>query len=172
MLVRFLTNNYFHLRWCHIQRFETNFSALALMTEYIKNINWIERANEERKLSYYMVSHQNQSICFYREYLQIQNLHIEEIQDIDQNVVSVQTHAFCFFNKALQRGQQDDRCGTLKDHLNAGDKSLRYALKGFTISIQVPQEPLYTLCEACFRPLKLSTRTTNWVLEPQESNSI
>ncbi|KAF3521706.1 hypothetical protein F2Q69_00048212 [Brassica cretica] len=118
LLVRFLTDNYFHFRWCLIQS--------------VPEI----KSKRGKKAFYYMVSHQNQP-CLDRVYLQTQN-------DIDQNVVSVQTHAFGFFNQVEL------------------ETSFRYALKGFTISIQVPQEPLYTACEVCFRPLKLSNRTTNW----------
>lgn len=63
--------------------------------------------------------------------------------------------------------------GTLKGHLYDSDNprlSWRQKLeicakagdRRFTISIQVPQEPLYTACEVCIRPLKLSTQTINW----------
>ncbi|KAF2587950.1 hypothetical protein F2Q70_00039367 [Brassica cretica] len=93
--------------------------TLSELNAYITSPHSVPEKKSKRgkKAFFYMVSHQNQS-CLDREYLQTQN-------DIDQNVVSVQTHAFGFFN-------------------------------------QVPQEPLYAACEICFRPLKLSTRTTNW----------
>ncbi|KAH0862916.1 hypothetical protein HID58_080127, partial [Brassica napus] len=79
LLVRFLTNSYFHFRWCLIQRYCNEESKMIVVYEYMKK-------------------------------------------------------------------------GTLKDHLYDSDnpRSFRYALKGFTISIHVPQEPLYAACEVCF----------------------
>ncbi|KAF3509738.1 hypothetical protein F2Q69_00002566 [Brassica cretica] len=41
-------------------------------------------------------------------------------------------------------------------------QKLEICAKGLHYLHTGSQEPLYTACEVCFRPLKLSTRTTNW----------